>query len=173
MTGAPHIRTNAMTITRTLIAALFLAFSTLAGFAHNGTIHHGNLDLSGQWTRATPPGARAGGAYITITNNGDTADMLTGGSTEAAEALEVHSMSMQDGVMKMEELPEGLTIEAGETVTLEPGGLHLMLIGLTDALVADGTISVTLSFEKAGDVTLDIPVGPLGSTEAPMAHDGH
>lgn len=162
-----------MTITRTLIAALILAFSTLAGFAHNGIIHHGDLDLSDQWTRATPPGAKAGGAYITITNNGDTADTLTGGTTEAAEALEVHSMSMQDGVMKMEELPEGLTIEPGETVTLKPGGLHLMMIGLTDALVADGTITVTLSFEKAGEVTLDIPVGPLGSTEAPMAHDGH
>ncbi|WP_029040322.1 copper chaperone PCu(A)C [Cucumibacter marinus] len=166
-----------MTTTKTLFAAaiagLFLAFSPLAGFAHNGTIHHGDIDISGQWTRATPPGAKAGGAYITITNNGDTADRLIGGTTEAAEALEVHSMSMQDGVMKMEELPEGLTIEPGETVTLEPGGLHLMMIGLDAPLVADEKITVTLTFEKAGEVTLDIPVGPLGSTEAPMMHEGH
>ena len=138
-----------------------------AGTAGSATV--GALALTGGWTRQTPPGAKVGGAYVTITNNGSEADRLTGGSAPYATRVEVHEMGVSDGIMRMRELVDGLMIEPGATVALEPGGPHLMMMGLTDSPKAGTVTSITLTFEKAGDVTLDLPVAPIGA-KVPMAH---
>src|SRR5579863_6093322 len=89
----------------------------------------GNLVITQAWSRATPGGAKVGGGYLTITNQGPTPDRLIGGSSEVAAKVQVHEMSMNNGVMTMRPVEQGLVIEPGKTVKLSPGGFHLMQIG--------------------------------------------
>jgi hypothetical protein len=126
-----------------------------------GTIHAQStspISIEKPFSRATPGGAKIGAGYMTITNKGATADRLVSASSPAAGKVEIHEMSMQDNVMKMRELPNGLLIDSGKTVSLAPGGYHLMLLGLKAPLKKGDKVSVTLNFEKAGkiDVTLDV-----------------
>ena len=129
-----------------------------------GTAAVGDIVIEAAWTRQSPPGARAGGGYALITNTGTEPDVLVGGSAPFADRFEVHEMSVADGVMRMAELPDGLTIPPGETVELKPGGLHLMFIGMTEPPVEGASVPVTLEFARAGTVTLDLPVAPIGAT---------
>jgi hypothetical protein len=116
---------------------------------------------------------------MTITNTGAAADRLVSASSPAAGKVEIHEMSMQDNIMKMRELPRGLPIEAGKTVSLSPGGYHLMLLGLKAPLKKGDKITVTLNFEKAGkvDVTLDVEgIGaqrPSGMSMPPSGEPMH
>jgi copper(I)-binding protein len=114
--------------------------------------------VSDAWARATPNGAQTAAAYLTITNKGSTADRLLGGETPAARALQVHEMSMTNGIMHMGEVKGGAAIAPGASLKLQPGGWHLMLIGLKAPLAAGGQVPVTLRFEKAGTVKLVLPV---------------
>jgi len=129
----------------------------------------GDLVITQAWARATPGGAKVGGGYLTIENKGSAADRLTGGSTEAAGKLEVHEMAMNNGVMTMRPLDNGLTIDPGKTVKLAPGGYHLMMSDLKHPLKQGDKLPVTLEFEKAGKVTASLDVegvgaqGPAGS----------
>ncbi len=74
------------------------------------------------------------GGYLTVTNTGAEPDTLTGGTIDQAGSVEIHSMSMEGGVMKMAPVEGGLVVKPGETVTLKPGGYHLMFQGLKDPL---------------------------------------
>lgn len=130
----------------------------------------GALSLSGAWTRGTPAGADVGGGFVTITNNGDTADTLKSASFAGANAVEIHEMAMKDGTMIMRQLKDGLEIPAHGTVALKPGSYHMMLMGLKAPLKPGDRIEVTLSFAKAGDVKLMLPVAPIGAKEMPMMH---
>ncbi|MEM9223079.1 MAG: DUF1775 domain-containing protein [Pseudomonadota bacterium] len=139
--------------------------------AADGSTTVGDLVIDRAWTRQPPPAARVGGGYMRITNNGTQADRLIGGSAPFADIFEVHEMSVKDGVMRMNELPDGLKIPAGETVLLQPGGLHLMFIQLSDAPQESESVPVTLKFEKAGEVTLRMPVAAMGA-QSLGAHGG-
>ncbi|HWV23894.1 MAG TPA: copper chaperone PCu(A)C, partial [Thermomicrobiales bacterium] len=99
-----------------------------------------------------------GAAYLTITNTGDEPDRLIAVETDVAEAVEVHEVTMTNNVMEMSPLHDGLEIPAGETVSLEPGGYHIMLIGITKSLIAGEHYEMTLTFEHAGDVTVTVPI---------------
>jgi hypothetical protein len=132
----------------------------------------GDLVISQAWSRATPGGAKIGGGYLTIENRGSTADRLIGGSADVAGKVEVHEMSMKNGVMTMRPLDNGLTIEAGKTVKLAPGGLHLMLFDLKSPLKQGDRMPVTLEFEKAGKVTVSLDVRSLGA-QGPAGADDH
>ena len=101
---------------KSLAAAALATLITVPALAHDYTV--GALKIHDPWARATPKGAQVGGAYMTITNTGTTADRLIGGSTAVAKGFEVHEMSLANGVMKMRELPNGLEIKPGEIVTL-------------------------------------------------------
>ena len=103
-------------------------------------------------------GTGTSAAYMLITNNGSDADVLIGGRSDAAEIVEIHTMEMDGDVMKMMELEDGLEIPAGETVTLERGGYHIMLINLTRDMHDGDEIALTLEFENAGEVELAVPV---------------
>lgn len=151
-----------------LALAALIALAAPAGFtglaAAHGTeeVKFGDLVLSGAFTRATMPGAPVAGGFVTITNTGTTDDKLIGGSVAFAKTFQVHEMVMQDNVMKMREVAGGLPIPAGQTVELKPGGYHVMFMDMTAPLVEGETVDVTLKFEKAGEVTIGMPV---------MAHD--
>ncbi|MGH6679774.1 MAG: copper chaperone PCu(A)C [Bradyrhizobium sp.] len=123
----------------------------------------GGLVISQAWARATPKGAQVGGGYLTITNTGKTQDTLIGGLTEVAASVQVHEMSMQNGVMKMRRLENGLTIAPGKTVKLAPSGYHLMLTHLKQPLKQGGKLPITLQFKKAGNVTVSFDIEGIGA----------
>ena len=97
-------------------------------------------------------------AYATITNTGGADDRLVAVRADIAGRSEIHAMEVENGVMRMRALPEGLPVPAGETVVLEPGGLHLMLMRLESRPGQGDDVILTLEFERAGVVELRAPV---------------
>lgn len=120
----------------------------------------GPLTIDRAWSRATPPAAKVGAGYLVVTNGGQTPDRLTAASSPAAGRVEVHEMQMDGGVMRMRELAQGLAVPPGATVELKPGGYHLMLMELRAPLAAGATVPVTLVFERAGRVDIQLKVEP-------------
>jgi hypothetical protein len=143
-----------------MIAAMLAA---LALPAHAEDFTAGSLKISAPWARATPKGASVGGGYMTITNTGTTADRLLGGSTDVAKSFEVHEMKMDGGVMKMRSVAGGLEIKPGQTVTLDPDGYHVMLVGLNEQLKQGSHFKATLDFAKAGKVPVEFTVEGIGA----------
>ncbi|WP_342153047.1 DUF1775 domain-containing protein [Methylorubrum sp. SB2] len=123
----------------------------------------GTLAIETPWLRATPGGAKVAGGYVTVRNTGTEPDRLTGATLARAGRGEIHSMSTENGVMKMAPVEGGLTIAPGESVALKPGGLHLMFLDLTDGLRAGETVTGTLTFERAGAVPVTFAVAPIGA----------
>ena len=123
----------------------------------------GDLVITQAWSRATPGGAKVGGGYLTIENKGAAADRLIGGSGEVSARIEVHEMAMNNGVMTMRPLDNGLVIEPGKTVKLAPGGYHLMMFDLKEPLKQGDKVPITLEFEKAGKVKLSFDVQGVGA----------
>jgi copper(I)-binding protein len=126
------------------------------------TIKAGDLTIAALWTRATPRGAKVAGGYLKISNAGTAPDRLFGGTAMLAGRIEVHEMSMSDGIMRMRPVKNGLEIKPGESVELSPGGYHLMLMDLKQQLREGDTLSATLRFEKAGTVEVNFRVGSIG-----------
>lgn len=138
---------------------------------HGDMVMAGDVHIDKAWTRATPANAMAGGAFVTLTNKGDEVDRLVGAASDIAKAVEVHEMSVTDGVMKMQQLVDGLVIEPGQTVELKPGSFHLMMIGLQRPIVQDEMITITLQFEHAGSVDVMFPAAQMGAPS--MDHSKH
>jgi copper(I)-binding protein len=132
--------------------------------AGSATFKLGGLSVTSPWTRATPGGAKIAGGYLKITNNGPSADRFVGAKSDTADRVEIHEMSMSDGVMKMRPLPNGLEIKPGETVELKSGGYHLMFMDLKQPLKQGDTLKATLQFEKAGSLDVNFNVNALGAT---------
>ncbi len=132
----------------------------------------GDLTLTGPFTRATLPNAPVAGGFLTLTNTGTEDDRLVSAKVDFAKEAQIHEMAMEGDVMKMRQLTDGLVIPAGGSVTLEPGGYHLMFMGLNQPLVEGETVRVTLTFEKAGEITIDLPVAGVAA-DAPAGHMGH
>ena len=148
---------------RFLPIAVALALSLVAAPAFAEEIKAGDLTIEKPWARATPKGAEVGAAYVEIRNAGGEADKLTGGLADFAN-VEIHEMSMQGNVMKMQELKDGLAVPAHGNLKLAPGGFHIMLTGLKHPLVKGETAKLTLTFAHAGAVTVDFPVVGLGAS---------
>jgi copper(I)-binding protein len=151
--------------------AALLAILTLPAQAADVMVGH--LKLSAPWARATPKGAAVGGGYLTITNTGSAPDRLVSGSTAISKKVEIHEMSMDNGVMKMRMLANGLEIKPGQTVTLKPGSYHVMFMGLNRQLKQGEHFKATLVFAKAGKVDLDFAVQGLGAMKSGGGGDMH
>jgi periplasmic copper chaperone A len=153
-----------------------LAQAKMEGGHHHGGhaattgIKAGDLVITPPWSRATPAGAKVAGGFMTITNNGKTADRLIGGSAELANVFEVHEMSMKDGVMQMRALDKGLEIKPGETVELKPGGYHIMFIDIKKPFAEGEKVKGFLTFERAGRVEVEFKVESRGATGAKDEH---
>ena len=154
-----------------LIAAIAMLCHGLAGAALAQEVRAGDLVITQAWARATPGGAKVGGAYLTIENKGTTADRLIGGSADVAGKVEVHEMATKNGVMTMRPLDNGLTIDPGKTVKFAPGGYHLMMFDLKSPLKQGDEVPITLDFEKAGKVKLSFNGQGVGAA-APGAASG-
>jgi periplasmic copper chaperone A len=123
----------------------------------------GSLLIDTPWARATPPGAKIGGGFVTITNNGNEPDRLKGGSAAFADRIEIHQTKMEGSVMQMRPLSEGVEIKPGQTVAFQPGSYHLMFINLKAPLTKGSRVKATLAFEKAGTVDVEFPVLAVGA----------
>lgn len=132
----------------------------------------GGLLIENPWTRATPRGAAVAGGYLTITNRGSTPDRLIGGNVAFAGRFELHEMKMENGVMQMRPLPQGLEIRPGQTVELKPGGFHVMFMGLKQAPREGEKLKGTLVFEKAGLVEIEFAVAAIGGPP-PIGRQAH
>ena len=159
-----------------------LSVAVLAGLPSLVAAHEymaGDLMIDHPFIFESAPTAMAGGGYMAITNNGETADRLVAASADFPR-VELHRSFEEDGVMRMAEQEGGIEIPAGETVTLEPGGLHVMFMGLNgDPFEIGEEIPVTLTFEEAGEVEVIFNVearmgeGMDHSGHGGMDHSGH
>jgi periplasmic copper chaperone A len=134
----------------------------------------GLIHITAPWARATPICASSGAAYVTIANKGTVPDRVTCVSSDVSAACQIHTIAMERGVMKMRPVEGGLEIKPGETVTLKPSGLHLMLLDLKHPLEQGKVVEASLQFEKAGTVKIEFPIAAIGAA-APgtPAGEGH
>ena len=160
-----------MKLWTSIAAATALTLASLSATAADYTA--GDLSLSKTWTRATPPKAKAGGGFVEIVNSGSQDDRLISATSDVAKNVELHEMAVTDGVMKMREMEDGIEIPAGETVTLKPGGLHIMFMGLNEPFEEGTTVPVVLTFEKAGDVEIELDVAKMGAKSMKHGHGDH
>ncbi|WP_298955835.1 copper chaperone PCu(A)C [uncultured Methylobacterium sp.] len=140
-----------------------LVLTLVLGAAGPALAQAGALKVGQPWSRATPGGAKVAAGYVTVTNTGAAPDRLTGGSFERAGRVELHTMSTEGGVMRMAPLPNGIEVRPGETVTLSPGGNHLMFLDLSAPLKQGEAVRGTLTFEKAGTVPVEFAVGAIAA----------
>ena len=154
--------------------SLLLA-AVLALLAHAASAHEykaGSLEIKHPWARATPKGAAVAGGYMTIINKGTAPDRLTGFSSPAAGRFEIHEMRIDNGVMRMRPLPNGLELKPGATVELKPGSFHLMFMELKQPFEKGQRVKGTLTFEKAGPVEVEYVIEAVGGTPS-GGHGGH
>ena len=151
------------------VMGVVLAGGMVSGMA--GSARAADIAVEAPFARASAGTAGAGAAYMTLKSAEASADRLTSASTPAAERAELHTHVMEGDVMRMREV-DSIEIPAGGTVELKPGGLHIMLIGLKAPLKEGESFPLTLSFAKAGPVTVTVPV-KSPSEMAPMQGRTH
>jgi len=149
-----------------------LALASFATIADAADYDIGSIHIAQPWARATPKSASAAAAYLTITNNGNAADRVICASSDDSAQCQIHTMTMDDGVMKMRPVEGGLEIAPGQTITLKPSGLHVMLTELKHPLEPGKTAEATFTFEKAGTVKVAFPVLALGAPSPGAAPSG-
>lgn len=136
---------------RSLLAlAIVAAFAALPAVA-------GELAVVNAWSRSTPPVAKVGVVYFTLKNDTKKSDRLLKLSTPVATKVEVHRTEELDGIARMREVAV-LHVDAGQTLEFQPGGLHVMLMGLRKPLVARTTYELELLFEVAGPRKVKVTV---------------
>jgi len=146
-------------LTRRALGALILTLPATA-FAHHD-VTAGDIAIGHPWTRAA--GANSNGAgFMTLKNNGAAGDRLISAASPAARVVELHTHIREGDVMRMRPVAD-IPIPPGQTVHLRPGGLHIMLIGLTEPLRQGATMPLTLRFERAGEVQVTLSVESAGA----------
>ncbi|MGZ9098937.1 MAG: copper chaperone PCu(A)C [Brevundimonas sp.] len=149
-----------------LLAVALLALAACSpGGAGSGD--PATVQAAGAICRPTPVGRQMTGCYLTLTSA--TADRLLSVSSADANLVQIHESRIEGGMMMMNELREGLALPAGETVALEPGGNHLMLLGVKEPLVAGDTVALTLTFETSPPLELTATVGQPAVAESDPA----
>jgi copper(I)-binding protein len=150
--------------TRRLIPTLILGAALVLPTACSGADATSEITVTD--VRVPVPAGTNGAAYMTVANDGDSDDRLTSVASDIADTTELHETSIEGGSMAMNPV-DGIDIPAGSEVVLEPGGLHAMLIGVTDDLAEGDTVDLTLTFDRAGEQTVPAMVVPTGDL-APM-----
>jgi hypothetical protein len=140
-----------------LAAALLFALPAVAP-----TKTLGDITVQSIWARATPPSAKTGVIYMTLVNNGKKDDKLIGASTPVAAEARLHTELMDHGVTKMRPI-KSVDIKPGATAVLKPGGMHLMLMGLKQPLSTGHAFPVTLRFQHAPPLIVQVEVGKVGA----------
>ncbi len=145
------------------ISPVFLLFAAIFNFsflvtgapvqASEKTYKIGHIVISQAWAAETPRAARTGAAYFTVANDGSKADYLISVTSPIAQKVSLHAHRMIGNTMRMAPVL-GITVPTGQTVTLKPGGRHVMLIGLTKPIKDGDKISLVLSFKRSGSIKI-------------------
>jgi len=143
---------------RLAVAALLLV--AVQALAHNH--EKGDIQVRHPWSRATPPGAKVAVGYMEIRNRGSEPDRLLSASTAVAERVEMHITERDGEVMKMREV-KAFEIPARERYELRPGGSHLMLVDIVRPLKKGQRFTMTLRFERAGELEVEVEVQEIGA----------
>ncbi len=144
--------------------SLLLALASLA-ICTSAFAQPAEVAVTEAWSRATTGAAQTAAIYLTITASQP--DRLTGASTPVAATAEIHQSRMEGTVMEMRPVPDGLPVAPGTPIHMAPGGYHLMLTGLKQALTLGDHVPVTLTFEHAGPITAQAVVAGPGATAPP------
>jgi periplasmic copper chaperone A len=166
-----------------LVFAAAAAVIPPPAFAHEGMLHEGcpsgqsfaagEITVTGALGSMARVKAPVGGGYMTISNAGSMPDRLVGATTEATDTVEFHDMKVEAGMMKMVPMPEGIEIPAGGTVSFAPGGLHVMFLNPKAPFKQGECLEVVLQFERAGELPVQLSVGPIGADAPPESHHHH
>ncbi len=149
-----------------LILALVLgqAFGLTAALGAGAAIEAHGLKITSAWMRATPPGAKVAAGFLEIVNETKLPDRLIGvAAPSIAEKVEMHETIMRGTVAQMRPIVGGLVIPPGGSLTLKPGGIHLMFLGLKGRVTEGERIKARLTFEKAGTVDVEFAVRGIGA----------
>ena len=133
----------------------------------------GSITVSDAWARETTPAQKVGGGFMTIDNAGNRTDRLLSATSGVADKVELHTVSMDGGVMRMRPVAGGIAIPARGKVDLRPGSFHIMFIGLKAPLRRGESVPVTLRFARAGTITARLAVQPIGAMGPDGGHHGH
>ena len=161
---------------RITLAALVAALLATPVLAHG--FKAGDIEIGHPWSRATVEGVANGAVFLELGNEGKVADRLVSAVSPAAAKVELHTHIDDNGVMKMREI-NAIDLAPGSAIKLAPGGLHIMLLGLREPLRKGKAFPLTLTFEKAGAVTVEVEVQGAGDTapshdgKGPDGHDHH
>lgn len=162
---------------RSAVLALLAAPLAAAGTGIPAARAHGyklgSIGIGHPWSRATPKSAKVGAGYMTLVNHSTEPERLVSVASDVSGRAEIHEMATRDGVMTMRPLADGVPIPAGETVSLAPGGLHIMFLDLKAPLVQGEDFSATLTFEKAGSLEVTFRVEAIGARGGHPGHGGH
>lgn len=156
------------TTRRSLLAAMLLSATMLAGPVRAQS----PLTVEAPWARASAGSAANSAAYMTIVNKTNQLDRLLSASANVSEKVELHTHINEGGVMQMRQI-QAIEVNPGEPAVLQPGGLHVMLIGLKAPLKAGDNFPLTLTFEKAGKIEVNVTVRAPGAAAMPRGHAKH
>ncbi len=160
---------------RLLLPAAIAALLTIASaisFARAAEVQAGALTIRDVWARATPPGSTVGAAYLTVENRGAAGDRLLRAESPLAQSVQLHRTVEENGMATMRPLQHA-AIPPGGALAMQPGGAHMMLMGLSAALKAGATLPLTLFFEEAGPVTVEATIVPIGTDPQAQSHHQH
>jgi copper(I)-binding protein len=169
-------------ISRALSGVVSCGLVCTAMLASSGTVAHdfkaGSIEIGHPWSRPTPPGIDIAGGYLTITNKGRAPDRLVGGTSSAANRIEVHEMANVGGETRTRPVAGGLEIRPGKTIELKPGSHRILMFGLKEPLKLGQKVQGTLLFEKAGSVAIEYyveenPEALKGAAPGMGGHRGH
>lgn len=147
---------------RAALAAALLAFPAVA--------QDGPIAVEDAYALAASPNAMSGAAFMVLVNRGEAEDRLLSVASDASERVELHTTTSDaNGVMRMTKVEDGIAVPAGGSAELGRGGDHVMFMGLRRPFLEGETVSVTLTFETAGEISVEIPVD---LTRQP-GHEGH
>ncbi|AMP01867.1 hypothetical protein CAter282_4106 [Collimonas arenae] len=151
-------------------ASLFVCALALSISAQAHEYQLGKLHIGHPYARATVPGQPSGGAFLSIENTGQETDKLIDVSSPAAKSTEIHTMSMDDNIMKMRQVND-IELKPASKLDMTPGnGYHIMLIGLTQPLKAGDKFPLTLTFQKAGKIEVSVHVTDMSGKQGEATH---
>jgi len=150
-------------VERSLVFCCAMAMSSAALCADSYLAD--SLRIDHPFARATPPGAKTGGVFVTIDNASNQSDRLLRASTPIAAGVVLHQMVVDGGVMKMRAVPS-LEINPGGRLELRPNGYHLMLLDLKQPLKVGEKFPLTLTFERGGAILISVVVEDVGAMPA-------
>jgi len=146
---------------------------TMLGAIHAADVKVGEIMITDPYIRALPASSQVTSGYLELHNEGHDTDHLLSAQSRQASRIEIHEMRMEGEVMRMRLLPDGLELPKGETVSLKPGGYHLMIFDPANPLLPGETFPIELQFAKTGTISIDFEIKDIDNKKKDDSDAGH